>query len=68
MAPTDSIALGINYTKYSFDYSEKEIERQEDVIFDMLNYIQNDLAKISGIKLSAIAYNEIALNQPFVKI
>lgn len=68
MAPTDSIALGINYQKYGFNYSDKELERQEGVIVDMLNYIQNDLAKISGIKLSAIAYNEIALNQPFVKI
>lgn len=67
MAPTDSIVLGINYVKFdidSLDY-DKELERQDGIIVDMLNYIQTDLASSNKIKLSAIAYNEISLNQPF---
>lgn len=70
MAPTDSIVLGLNYIKYDLPEEQynQELARQDRAIVDVLNYIQTDLSKVSSIKLSAIAYNEVVLNQPFLKI
>lgn len=71
MAPSDSIVIGLNYEKYNIeddDNFEEELSRQEEIVVKVLNYIQNDLAKENKIKLSAIAYNEIALSQPFVRL
>lgn len=70
MAPTDSIVLGINYIKFDLpeEQYDQELLRQEKVIVDILNYIQTNLSKKSGIKLSAISYNEVVLNQPFLKL
>ena len=69
MAPSDAITLGINYSisgiKANSDMEyEKELQRQDGIIVDMMNYIQTDLAKEKGIKLAAISYNELVSNQP----
>ena len=37
---------------------ERELQRRDGVVVDMMNYIQTDLAKEKGIKLAAVAYDE----------
>ena len=64
MAPSDAITLGINYIKFDIKANsdreyERELERQDGVIVDMMNHIQTNLAKETGIKLAAVAYNEV---------
>lgn len=70
MAPTDAIVLGINYVKYDNEKEnyDKELENQEDVIIQIANYIQDELSEKYNLKLAVIPYNEIALNQPFMKL
>ena len=70
MAPSNAIALGINYLKYDLDDDnyDKELERQEGIVVDMLNYIQRELSKKYNMNLAAIAYNEVTLSQPFRRI
>ena len=70
MAPSNAIALGINYLKYDLDDDnyDKELERQEGIVVDMLNYIQRELSKKYNMNLAAIAYNEVTLRQPFRSI
>ncbi len=70
LAPSNCIVIGLNYIKFDIDDNnyEEEIERQEQVIFFVLNYIQNKLSKEKNINLASLAYNEVSLSQPFVKI
>ena len=70
MAPSNAIALGINYVKYDLneDNYEQELDNQEGIIVDMLNYIQMELAKKYNMNLAAMAYNEVTLSQPFIRI
>jgi len=70
LAPSNCIVIGLNYIKYQLeeDNYEEKFERQEEVIFKMLNYIQNTLSKEKGINLASIAYDEVALFQPFVRL
>ena len=70
MAPTDAIVLGINYVKFDIENEnyDETINNQEDVIIEVATFIQEELAEKSNLKLAAIPYNEIALNQPFIRL
>ena len=68
MAPSDSIAIGLNYVKYDNEGSEEDSLDSEVFVVDMLNYIQTDLSKEKNMKLAAISYNEVTLNQPFARL
>ncbi len=59
LAPSDAIALSINYTKFD---TEGEMFRRSEVIADVGNYIQEDLAEKNNMKLAVIIYDEFALN------
>lgn len=60
LAPSDAIALSINYTRFD---NEDEMFRREEVITEIANYIQEDLADKSNMKLAAVIYDEFSLNR-----
>lgn len=59
LAPSDAIALSINYTKFD---TESEIFRKNEVLANVGNYIQEDLAEKVNMKLAVIIYDEFSLN------
>ena len=68
MAPSDAITLGINYVKFDIKAAsdmeyERELQRRDGVVVDMMNYIQTELARKMGMKLAALAYDEVTFNQ-----
>lgn len=65
--PTDAIVLGITYNKFDIncpdDRYDAELERQDRAICDIINYIQEELAMESGMKLCVKRINEYYLNK-----
>ena len=59
LAPSDAIALSINYTKFD---NEDEMFRKNEVLANMGNYIQEELSEKSNMKLAVIIYDEFSLN------
>lgn len=57
LVPSDSIALTFQYLKY--DYSEEQIEKNEDFIVDVINYIQDVLGPSKKAKVAIIECDEI---------
>ena len=43
-------------------------ENISKLICDTLNYLQGPLAEEKGFNIAALAYNEITLSQPFVRL
>ena len=72
LAPSNCIVIGLNYDKYNLDVEDEkyddEINRQDIVVTKIINYIQFELSKQYNIRLATLAYNEVTLSQPFVKI
>lgn len=70
MAPSDAITLGFYYKQ--FDFGIEDIDSYcleiDEKICDIINYIQNDLAKKHNLKIAVIKYNEVALSQPYIRI
>ena len=70
LAPSNCIVIGLNYVKYQIDNDnfDEELFRQDGIICDTLNYLQGPLAEEKGFNIAALAYNEITLSQPFVRL
>ena len=60
LAPSDAITLSINYKRFD---TEEEIFRKNEVLADMGNYIQEELAEKNNMKLAVIIYDEFSLNR-----
>lgn len=60
VAPRDSIVLGFRYYEFNIDENfEEEHDRQQDIICDILNDIQFNLAQQLKITIAVIKYNEL---------
>ena len=70
LAPSNCIVIGLNYYKFNLDKkrNEEDFDKQETIIVKTLNYIQGPLAEQKGFKIATLAYNEITLSQPFVRL
>lgn len=67
MAPTDAIALGINYVKFSGNASgdmyEDTLFNQECAVYRIINDIQENKGPSVGLKVAVIEQNEITLSR-----
>lgn len=61
-APRDCVVLGLNYNE--FDISDQNFDeihlRNNKLICDMLNYIQEEVSKEIGINIAVLQYNEFS--------
>jgi len=71
MAPTDAIVFGIDYNKFNLKEkgnTEEKIEKNEQIISDVINEIQFNLAPQHNMKIAVIKRNEFAISQQYTKI
>lgn len=61
-APRDSIVLGFNY--YEFDIPELNFDelyyKKQVVVCNVINHIQQELAKQAGVNVAVLKYNEFS--------
>ncbi len=69
VAPSNSIVIGLNYNKFDIESSnyDDEVFRQNGIVVDVLNYIQNNLLIENKTRVSAVAYDEVVLSQEFIQ-
>lgn len=70
MAPSDAIALGINYIKFNNEFDSDTYENslfdQECVVYGVINDIQEKKGPSVGVKVAVIEQNELVLNSPSI--
>ena len=57
MAPSDSVVLGFHYMRFDEDYTEENDLKNERLINEKLNYIQNKLGPKQHIKVAVMKYD-----------
>lgn len=62
VAPSDSIVLGFYYNEFETEetFSVEKHNRNEEIICDSLNYIQEKIGPSIGKKIAVIKFNEIS--------
>lgn len=58
IAPSDSIVLAFHYIK-NLNNSEENIDRQEELIYEKMNYIQSVLSPSKQMKVAVLIFDEI---------
>lgn len=58
LAPSDAIVFAFHYLKY-LDLDEELIEKQENVLYEKLNYIQNVIAPSKNMKVAILVFDEL---------
>lgn len=66
LAPSDAIVLGFQYLKY-LNHDEKDNEKNEEILYDRLNYIQNELAASKNFKIAVLIFDELVNEKNIVR-